>query len=511
MEDEIPELMGMKPRPYQIEAYRKAIDSNLLLVLPTGLGKTLVSAMLAYRFLKFGKKVIMLSPTRPLVDQHFLTMTKLFEGTNFKIRSLTGHDPVDSRMTDWVEGDFIISTPQTVEKDMARGIVYIDKFFLLIVDEAHRATGNYAYVNVAKKMNDLPGRRILAMTASPGSKNEKVNEIKENLSISRVLLKTDDDPDIAPYVKGTDSEPVFIQISPEQQRAISLLREVKQDFMNQITKKFPYVKKSASRAEMSQYIRDLSAKAVAGDKALFNSIPYFTSVIRLDVLGEYIETQGMEVALNYLNEMMESEEKSIQRTMNIWEKNSTFVSARLVIKESAETYENPKFRKVLEMAEQMVMEQPNSRCLVFTHYRKTSELLLRYLEKNSKIVKAIRFIGQGSRVDDKGMSQMAQREGIEKFKSGEFNVMLATSVAEEGLDIPSTDIVIFYEPVPSEIRTIQRRGRTGRFSVGKVYILIFSRTRDENYYYSSMRKEKAMLSRMHKDMDEKKNKKIDEY
>lgn len=511
MDDEIPEFTGMKPRPYQIEAYRKALDSNLLLVLPTGLGKTLVSAMLAYRFLNFGKKVIMLSPTRPLVDQHFLTMAKLFEGTNFKIRSLTGHDSVDSRMTNWAEGDFIISTPQTVQKDMERGIVYMDKFFLLIVDEAHRATGNYAYVNVAKAMSDLPGRRILAMTASPGSKNEKVNEIKENLNISRVLLKTDDDPDIAPYVKGSDSEPVFIQISPEQQRAISLLRGVKQEFMEQITKKFPYVKKAASRADMSQYIRDLSAKAVAGDKSLFNSIPYFTSVIRLDVLGEYIETQGMEIAMNYLNEMMQSEEKSIQRTISIWERNASFVSARLVIKEATETYENPKFRKVLDMTEKMVAEHPESRCLVFTHYRKTSELLLRYLEKNSKTVRAIRFIGQGSKEDDKGMSQAAQREGIEKFKSGEFNVMLATSVAEEGLDIPSTDMVIFYEPVPSEIRTIQRRGRTGRFSVGKVYILIFSRTRDESYYYSSVRKEKAMLSRMHKDMDEKRNKRLDEF
>ncbi len=510
-EEDIPEFKGMKPRPYQIDAFKKALDSNLLLVLPTGLGKTLVSAMLAYRFLSFGKKVIMLSPTRPLVDQHFGTMTKLFQGTDFKIRSLTGHDPVSSRITDWAEADFIISTPQTVEKDMARGIVYLEKFYLLIVDEAHRATGNYAYVNVAKTIYELPGRRILAMTASPGSKNEKVNEIKGNLNISRVLLKTDDDPDIAPYVKGSDSEAVFIQISPEQQTAVSLLREAKRDYMDQITKKFSYVKKTASRSELSQYIRELSAKAVAGDKALFNSIPYFTAVIRLDVLGEYIETQGMEVAMNYLNDMERSEEKSIRRTLSIWDKNHNFILAKQAISNAQETYENPKFRKVLDMAEAMVREQPNSRCLVFTHYRKTSELLLRYLEKHSTLVKAIRFVGQGSREDDKGMTQVAQREGIEKFKSGEFNVMLATSVAEEGLDIPSTDIVIFYEPVPSEIRTIQRRGRTGRFRVGKVYILIFSRTRDESYYYSSMRKEKAMISRMHKDMDENRDKKIDEY
>lgn len=511
MEEDIPEFQGMKPRPYQIEAYKKALESNLLLVLPTGLGKTLVSVMLSDHYLKFGKKVIMISPTRPLVDQHYLTMTKLFENTNYKIKSLTGHDPVSSRMSDWAEADFVISTPQTVQKDMERGMIFLEKFYLLIVDEAHRATGNYAYVSVAKAMNELPGRRILAMTASPGSKNEKVNEIKENLKISRVLIKTDEDPDIAPFVKGSDTEPVFLKISPEQERAISLLRLAKKEFMDSIVSKFSYVKRNASRAELSQYIRELSKRAVGGDKALFNSIPYFTAVIRMDVLGEYIETQGIEVAMNYIQEMENSEEKSIMRTLNIWHKNRNFVAAKEMIRLEMDTYENPKFRKVVEMTEQMAKEQPDSRCLVFTHYRKTSELLLRYIEARSKLVRPIRFIGQSSREGDRGMSQADQREGIEKFKKGEYNVMLATSVAEEGLDIPSTDIVIFFEPVPSEIRTIQRRGRTGRFRAGKVYILIFSNTRDEAYYFASQRKEKAMVSRMKKDMETKKDRKIDEY
>ena len=134
MEDEIPAFPNMEPRPYQIEAYRKALNSNLLLILPTGLGKTLVSAMLAYTYIKQNKKVIMISPTRPLVDQHFQTMTKLFEGQGIKIRSLTGHDPVDKRMSEWAEGQIIISTPQTVQKDIQREIVFMKNFYLLIVD-----------------------------------------------------------------------------------------------------------------------------------------------------------------------------------------------------------------------------------------------------------------------------------------------------------------------------------------------------------------------------------------
>ncbi|MHB8560561.1 MAG: helicase-related protein, partial [Thermoplasmataceae archaeon] len=97
-----------------------------------------------------------------------------------------------------------------------------------------------------------------------------------------------------------------------------------------------------------------------------------------------------------------------------------------------------------------------------------------------------------SKGEDEGINQKKQEGIIRGFREGEFNVLVATSVAEEGLDIPSTDLVIFYEPVPSEIRTIQRRGRTGRHHAGKVIILIYKDSRDSAYYYSSIRKEAAM-------------------
>jgi Fanconi anemia group M protein len=101
-------------------------------------------------------------------------------------------------------------------------------------------------------------------------------------------------------------------------------------------------------------------------------------------------------------------------------------------------------------------------------------------------------VGQSSKGEDEGINQKKQEGIIRGFREGEFNVLVATSVAEEGLDIPSTDLVIFYEPVPSEIRTIQRRGRTGRHHAGKVIILIYKDSRDSAYYYSSIRKEAAM-------------------
>ena len=121
--------------------------------------------------------------------------------------------------------------------------------------------------------------------------------------------------------------------------------------------------------------------------------------------------------------------------------------------------------------------------------------MLKFL-KDDPAIKAVRFVGQSSRADDEGLSQKKQAEILQKFRAGEFNVLIATSVGEEGIDIPATDMVLFYEPVPSEIRSIQRKGRTGRARAGRVVVLMAKGTRDEAYYWISDRKEKTMNRQM---------------
>ena len=72
-------------------------------------------------------------------------------------------------------------------------------------------------------------------------------------------------------------------------------------------------------------------------------------------------------------------------------------------------------------------------------------------------------------------------------------MLVATSVGEEGLDVPSTDMVIFYEAVPSEIRSIQRKGRTGRSGSGRIVVLVTKGTSDETYRWVSQARERAMI------------------
>ena len=496
-------LNGIKPREYQINIVKEAMGKNTLVVLPTGLGKTIVAAMLAKISLDHGRRVILVAPTRPLVDQHLKTFTELFKEENWVISSITGHTKISERKDIWTRSNLIISTPQTVKGDIMRNIVGLNTYGLLIVDEAHRAIGNYAYVEIGKKFMAESQGYILAMTASPGSNRDHIEQIKENLDIKKVIIKTEIDPDVSPYVQETVKTAVYVDPGKDQIEISLLFKNALTSQLNELSGMVKEISKYSSRRELSDIIRTLSARAVSGEKQLFGVIPYVTACVRLDILCEYSESQGLQLAADYLKEMEDSEDKSLRRTIMILEKNRYFIEAKRALNVAIKTYENAKFRKALELAERKVMEGSGSKVIIFTHYRKTSTFLIEYLKEKSSILKPLRFVGQSSRKGEEGMNQKSQREGIEKFRNGSYNVLVATSVAEEGLDIPATDMVIFYEPVPSEIRSIQRRGRTGRFNAGEVFILVFKNGRDIAYYNSSLRKESMMIGKMKKEMETK--------
>ena len=125
---------------------------------------------------------------------------------------------------------------------------------------------------------------------------------------------------------------------------------------------------------------------------------------------------------------------------------------------------------------------------MFSHYRDNIELIRKIL-RNIEDCKPVVLIGQSG---EKGLSQKEQIEILKDYEAGVYNCLITSPIGEEGLHIPSADLAIFYEPVPSEIRTIQRRGRVGRTKVGKIIFLLTKKTRDEGYYWSAYRKEKKM-------------------
>ncbi|MDG6973444.1 MAG: hypothetical protein JRM95_01270, partial [Nitrososphaerota archaeon] len=199
------------------------------------------------------------------------------------------------------------------------------------------------------------------------------------------------------------------------------------------------------------------------------------------------ETQGPGTLLRYLEKMRERQDKgkAISSLLKdpAWEK---------VEEEAAKlaSFPHPKVSVMLSVVRTQLAKKADSRVIVFTQYRDTIEDLVKALEGEG--VSARRFVGQADREGSKGMDQQAQTEALERFRDGEFKVLVSSSIGEEGLHVPDVDLVVFYEAVPSEIRYIQRRGRTGRTTEGRVVILLAEGTVDESYYYSTLMKENRM-------------------
>lgn len=494
MVEEIAPLNGVEPREYQVNIFNDIWFQNSIVVLPTGLGKTVIAAMVAARVLKESKgKVMFLAPTKPLVDQHVSTFRELLGLHGSEIYALTGEISSSERGEKWVLAKVIVSTPQVAWNDLKAGIVNIDRFALIIFDEVHRAVGNYQYVEIARAFREARSRMILGLTASPGSKKERLDEITAALDIEKVIIKTDADPDVAKYINEIKVNIIRIK-QPEYILDIyRTLRAIYLEVIEHLRKSGILPQTGISRKLLITRVNSLVIRARKGEPRLFSLIPYLTAAIRIDYAMEYLESQGFVIFYDYFMNMLNSEEKSLKRTVSLMKKSDRFdVLMDKITNADLPKLENPKLEAVARLCEEALIDNSDSRIIVFTHFRKTSELVSTYLAKTSSLLRPVRFVGQASRENDIGLSRDEQHRIVEEFRAGKHNVLVATSVAEEGLDIPATDLVVFYEPVPSDIRTIQRRGRTGRARAGSVHILTFEGSRDIGYLFSSARKERQM-------------------
>ncbi|MFH1234992.1 MAG: helicase-related protein, partial [Candidatus Diapherotrites archaeon] len=206
-----------------------------------------------------------------------------------------------------------------------------------------------------------------------------------------------------------------------------------------------------------------------------------------------IETQGPQALNDYFEKNLEkAKQEKGSRALSMFLKDERIKNAIVETRKvAAEGTEHTKLVELKKIVLAQFQETHNSRILIFNHYRDSVSFVAGKLAELPG-VRVQQFIGQASKGKSKGLTQKEQGEIIEKFEEGEYNVLVATSVAEEGLDIPACDLVVFYEPVPSEIRHIQRRGRTGRIKKGRAVILMAKGTRDEAFYWSAKQKEGKM-------------------
>ncbi len=487
---------SFRPRLYQETILATAAAKNTLVVLPTGMGKTAIAALLAAQRLaeRPGGKILLVAPTKPLVDQHLTSFSELLNIPAGDMAVFTGDVPPEERARRWSEVRIVFSTPQGLENDIISGKAPLRDVVLLIVDEAHRATGDYSYVFLAKRYHEqAEASRILALTASPGADIVKIEEVCRNLFVEAVEIRTENDPDVRPYIQEVEMQQVRVELPPELMGTQRLLSQCVNSKLSSLRECGVRLTSYVNKTELLKLQRGLHAQMSSGERdfSVMKALSLIAETIKVQHALELLETQGVGPLVTYMDKIVgeaaTSKVKAVQNLVADANFKAAHIKARSL---QAANVEHPKIPALKRIIGEEIAKDPSQKIIVFTQFRDTGSALKRELATLPGVLPEL-FVGQAKK-GETGLSQKKQIEMLDQFRDGLFNVLIATSVAEEGLDIPRVDIVIFYEPVPSAIRTIQRRGRTGRQDKGRVIMLITKGTRDEGYHWGAKHKERRM-------------------
>ncbi|NVM46489.1 MAG: DEAD/DEAH box helicase family protein [Candidatus Lokiarchaeota archaeon] len=491
-------------RAYQENIFINCLNTNCLVVIPTGLGKTIIALMLAIHRLSEtpNSKIVFLAPTKPLVNQHYKSFLDLTVIPEENLKAITGTTSPEKRRDIWKGLKIAFMTPQVLQNDIISNLYSLEHVSLIIFDECHRSVGDYAYCFIAKKyVETAKNHQILGLTASPGSTEGKINEIKNNLFVDRVEIRTDQDSDVKPYIYKVDNEWIKVKLPSE-------FMDIKKIIIEKLRTTYKWLKQQEllNSSDVTKVSRkDLLAldKLINGKISnsrdeeekilLFSAKKFVANAIRLSHMDELIETQGVSALDDY---MKKNVKKIKQNTANkslieLFRDSGIKRVLELIETNKENGIVHPKLEKLSEILHNQILQNRDSRILVFCHFRDSVNNIIRYI-KRDEVIKAHKFVGQVTKSLDKGLTQKEQIQLLEDFKEGIYNTLIATSVGEEGLDIAECDLVIFYDTVPSAVRSIQRRGRTGRKKEGKVLILMAEGTRDESYYWAEKGKERVM-------------------
>lgn len=483
------EIRSFSPREYQKNILATCKEKNTLVCLPTGTGKTKAAILVAVERLNKHafSKVLMCSPTKPLASQICREFKDCTNIAPEEINLLTGQISPDQRAKIWSQSQVIVATPQTIESDLENRRISLENVALLCIDECHRSKENFANTAVAKiYQQTAKNPRILGLTASPGSSKEIIDLVCQNLFIEAVEIRTEEDEDIKPYMQEKNMEFIKVDLPQEMMNISNLLTPVYKTKVGDL-RKFGMFKPAGAvnRRDLLMMQQRLLQDIRHGNPAAYSGITMVTQAIKLSYLIELVETQSLAVAQEYLEKI----EKEKSRAATFLRNQKPVAEARKKIAEAlAQNMKHPKLIKLKEMIHQE-LTNPEVRIIVFANLRSIVDEIVAELSKEN--IKAKKFIGQSNK-KNKGLKQKEQLETIQQFKDKQFNVLVASSVGEEGLDIPEVNAVIFYEPVPSELRRVQRSGRTGRTKPGKIVYLITKKTRDEAYHWVAQKKEVKM-------------------
>lgn len=481
------ELKNFTPRLYQKHIFETALNNNTLVVLPTGLGKTPISVMLAVeRLNKFpNSKAVILAPTKPLCEQHINTFNDYTTIPTEKIVLLTGLIKPNIRKELWENALVIVATPQTIDSDLKNNRVSLENVSMLCIDECHRSREKFANTIVTQNyIKQGKNQKILGLTASPGSTKQRINEICLNLNLNAVEIRTEQDEDVKSYIQKKDIKWIKVDLTENIKEIRDNIQSVYKDVLKKIknlgvTKPLELINKKDLLLLQKQFQKKIKER----NRIAFYGVSLIAQAIKLEHAITLLETQGIKALEEYWQKLKTEETKAAQNII----KNKNIIKAILLTQDLIKkNFIHPKTEKLCEIIQKELQKNKNSKIIVFANYRFTVNELVEIL-KNIQNAKPVKLVGQ-----KEGLTQKQQIQIIKDFEKDIYNVLITTSIGEEGIHISSADIAIFYESIPSEIRSVQRRGRVARIKLGKIIYLITKGTKDEAFYWSSFHKEKKM-------------------
>ena len=457
---------SIERRDYQVNLACQAKDGNCIVVLPTGLGKTAVALQVIAEYISRGSGgVLFLAPTRVLVNQHYEFLRDSM--TIQDVVLVTGEDAIAKRAKLW-NNSIVCATPEITRNDLDRGLVLPSQFSLVIFDEVHRTVGDYAYSGIAARFVST-NTRILGMTATLPSDRVKATEIMKMLRIESVAHRDESSPDVMPYIQQTRTESIMVKLSNEMQLIQTCLKTALAQRCTALRRNGISITERPSLSELLKVRQHVLNQNRRSAKPLFTAI-------RIMYALNMFEAHGVTTFLRFCERTRKKKGAGISE---LFEMDLQFRKAIRVAGELQKRgMEHPKMQEL-----QRLLASTPEKVLIFSSYRDSVDVIYQKLVEMG--IPAGILIGKAG---ETGLKQKKQLEAVEKFRTGAYRVLVATRVGEEGLDIAEVNRVIFYDNVPSSIRYVQRRGRTGRRDAGKLTVLIAQGTIDEAYHWIGKRK-----------------------
>ncbi|GLB36401.1 putative type III restriction enzyme, res subunit [Lyophyllum shimeji] len=480
-------------RDYQYNIVKHCLFENTIVALPTGLGKTFIAGVVMlnyYRWFPEGK-VVFVAPTKPLVAQQIEACHQTCGIPGCDAAELTGQIARSARGRLWKEKRVFYMTPQTLVNDLTTENCDVRDIILLVIDEAHRATGDYAYNQVVRFLMAKNAHfRILALTATPGGNPEAVQNLIDGLHISHIEIRDENSLDLKPYIHHKKIEQHIIAMTEDINKVKDLLASLMDKDLKPLRQRgvlfgtpdpvkfHPY----SAQARLGQLTPD--------QKWAYGSLSRLAALAR--AMGYLVEgTMGM--CHTYLQELVhagdDGDAPASGKTAGAAKKKALrgdpmfqAVLRELELQRARGFSLHPKMDRLKSLVIEHFAQQlgdgedgssNQTRAMVFVTFREAVDEVVEALNFDRPLIRAHKFIGQGTdKQGKKGLAQKEQLDIINRFKAGEFNVLVATSIGEEGLDIGEVDMIVCYDAQKTPIRMLQRLGRTGRKRAGVVHVLL---------------------------------------